>query len=30
VPRRAGKDATKFVIAASGTVQMASGEVPVE
>lgn len=30
VPRRAGKDAAKFVIAASGTVQMASGEVPVE
>jgi cytoskeleton protein RodZ len=30
VPRRAGKDATKFVVAASGTVQMASGEVPVE
>ena len=30
VPRRAGKDAAKFVVAASGTVQMASGEVPVE
>ncbi|HEY5758560.1 MAG TPA: helix-turn-helix domain-containing protein [Steroidobacter sp.] len=30
VPRRSGKDAAKFVIAASGTVQMASGEVPVE
>lgn len=29
VPRRAGKDAAKFVIAAGGTVQM-SGEVPVE
>jgi cytoskeleton protein RodZ len=30
VPRRAGKDAAKFVVAASGTVQMASGEVSVE
>lgn len=30
VPRRAGKDAAKFVIAANGAVQMASGEVPVE
>jgi cytoskeleton protein RodZ len=30
VPRRAGKDATKFVVAASGTVEMMSGEVPVE
>jgi cytoskeleton protein RodZ len=30
VPRRAGKDAAKFVIAAGGTVQMVSGEVPVE
>jgi cytoskeleton protein RodZ len=29
VPRRAGKDAAKFVVAASGTVAM-SGEVPVE
>ena len=29
VPRRAGKDAAKFVVAAGGTVQM-SGEVPVE
>ncbi len=28
--RRAGKDAAKFVVAAGGTVQMASGEVPVE
>lgn len=30
VPRRAGKDAAKFVIAASGAVAMMSGEVPVE
>ncbi|MDY6945697.1 MAG: DUF4115 domain-containing protein [Pseudomonadota bacterium] len=30
VPRRAGRDAAKFVIAAGGTVQMVSGEVPVE
>jgi cytoskeleton protein RodZ len=30
VPRRSGKDAAKFVIAAGGTVQMASGEVSVE
>jgi len=30
VPRRSGKDAAKFVIAANGAVQMASGEVPVE
>lgn len=30
VPRKSGKDAAKFVVAASGTVQMASGEVPVE
>ncbi|MFC4312940.1 helix-turn-helix domain-containing protein [Steroidobacter flavus] len=30
VPRRAGKDAAKFVIVPGGTVQMASGEVPVE
>lgn len=30
VPRRAGKDAAKFVIVPDGTVQMASGEVPVE
>ncbi|WP_116809548.1 RodZ domain-containing protein [Steroidobacter cummioxidans] len=29
VPRRAGKDATKFVVGANGTVEM-SGEVPVE
>jgi cytoskeleton protein RodZ len=30
VPRRAGKDAAKFVVVPGGTVQMASGEVPVE
>lgn len=30
VPRRAGRDAAKFVITAGGTVQMVSGEVPVE
>jgi cytoskeleton protein RodZ len=30
VPRRAGRDAAKFVIAAGGTVQMVSGEVSVE
>ncbi len=30
VPRRAGKDAAKFVVAPGGTVQMTSGEVPVE
>lgn len=30
VPRRAGRDAAKFVITASGTVQIVSGEVPVE
>lgn len=30
VPRRAGKDAAKFTIAAGGAVQMTSGEVPVE
>jgi cytoskeleton protein RodZ len=30
VPRKSGKDAAKFVVAASGTVQIASGEVPVE
>lgn len=28
VPRRAGRDSTKFVIAAGGTVRMMSGEVP--
>lgn len=30
VPRQSGRDSTRFVIAASGAVQMLSGEVPVE
>lgn len=30
VPRRAGRDATRFSVAAGGVVQMTSGEVPVE
>jgi cytoskeleton protein RodZ len=30
VPRQAGRDSTRFMIAAGGVVQMTSGEVPVE